>query len=582
MGATTILLVTTLFFLVVVTPEFILSANAQTCEKYKNGTAFGYCDKWVNYDYYLPATPTKWIGLTLFVLTSFFFTSSHQHNHHLLGEALAYNGAYILTTSATIFGKGCAGKLQPLLCSIIFPPCHIDSKTGVATPQPTCTTLCDETEDTCEDDLTGFWQPLNCTALGTSDDKEQCYMPNNTSAEGPGYPFECGKDLVNYEGVCVLRCPRPIVKGGGEKLYEVCRWFLRILLPPGCIALGIMLLISLYGWRYWLTWPKIYLFHILLSTFLYDFAFLMGVFVGGQDELVCNDQQVLDPVKTPVAVAQAWFNYPWSMVLNGAFPALSFSLLLTFTYPGWTRKYYRYINVLLHAVIYGLPFTAIIVCQSLGLTGACEGNFPCQIEDRTVGSLEFGVNFFIQVLPITIYFVLGWLVCVPLMFYRVYRISGWKGISKQKRLLFFTLCYGLTTPLNTTIIWEVNLGFSLTDAFNYYAAVFYNKFQDQLYWHATPPAPYPLEESDYFHVDPFIFFWSSAFVPIYLSYVYIFFFMGEAYHAAFKRSGTTKSTGLSLTKSSKRSRTSSQRSQVKGTSVTHSTNSNNSDAASIQ
>jgi len=48
--------------LVVLTVLFLETAEGQTCEKYKNGTGFGFCDKWVDYEFYLPNAPTKWIG----------------------------------------------------------------------------------------------------------------------------------------------------------------------------------------------------------------------------------------------------------------------------------------------------------------------------------------------------------------------------------------------------------------------------------------------------------------------------------------------------------------------------------------
>jgi len=165
-----------------------------------------------------------------------------------------------------------------------------------------------------------------------------------------------------------------------------------------------MLLMSLYAWRYWLVWPKIYLFYILLATIFYDLAYMMGVMVGGQDKLVCNDEGVLaqGDGTSSVAVAQAWFNYPWGLVLNGCFPSLALSLLLTFIYPTWTRKYYWYINTALHLMVFGVPFASIIVLQSLGLVGGCDGNFPCDVQSSRVGSLEFGSMLFIRVLPITI------------------------------------------------------------------------------------------------------------------------------------------------------------------------------------
>jgi len=146
---------------------------------------------------------------------------------------------------------------------------------------------------------------------------------------------------------------------------------------------------------------------------------------------------------------------------------------------------------------------------------------------------------------------------VPLLFYRVYLSSGWKGILKQKRLLLFSICYGLTTPLNTVIIWEVYFGVSKEDTTTYYGNVFFNTFQEQLYGYATPPPPYPLKEESFFHIDPFFYFWSTAFVPIYISYVYICFFLVEAYRSVFKRDGsTTKSVSASSANKS-RSRTSS-------------------------
>jgi len=421
---------------------------------------------------------------------------------------------------------------------------------------------------------------LNCTALvvsgggggGAVHYEDKCYAPeeHKIQEEGSGYPFDCGVDLVKYEGSCLIKCPYPIVRvGQSDLLVNVTTWFLRITLPPAFLILLVMLLLTIAAWRYWFVWPKIYMFYILVATILYDMAFMMGVVVGGQDKLVCNDEGVLKQGDgtIPVGVAQAWFNYLWGIVLNGCFPALCLSLLLTFTYPTWTRKYYWYINATMHGVLFGVPLTSIIVLQSVDQVGSCDGNFPCDVKSIRIGSLEYGSMLFVRVLPILIYFIFGWLVIVPLLFYRVYLSSGWKGILKQKRLLLFSVCYGLSNPLNTVVILEVFFGVSKVDAGNYYAANFFNRFQEQLYGYATPPPPYPLKLESFYHIDPFFFFWSTAFVPVYLSYVYIGFFFVEAYRAAFKRNKSkTKSVTATNTKSLNRTANSSKISTSKGTS----------------
>jgi len=61
-GLTTTRILLTTTFILVLSTMTIEGVHGQTCETYKNGTGFGFCDKWVDYQFYLPAAPTKWIG----------------------------------------------------------------------------------------------------------------------------------------------------------------------------------------------------------------------------------------------------------------------------------------------------------------------------------------------------------------------------------------------------------------------------------------------------------------------------------------------------------------------------------------